>query len=957
MGIQNLLKHLQEIEKKKHVRAYAGMKVAVDGYCWLHKAVYTCKKDLAKGQGLDKLISFCLKRIQLMRSFNVTPVMVFDGGKLQMKKSIEEGRKKNREKCREKAEELLREGDEENAMKKYGESIDITPQMAHTLIKALQAMEVEYYVAPYEADAQLAYLWLKNHVQVVFTEDSDLLAFGCRKVFFKMDSDGNVKKPNFQNFTQDMLLTTCILSGCDYLDSIKGIGFMKAQKLVEQCANEVDIFHEVMGLLKDEGKVVIPDGYEEDYKKAFLTFKFQRVFCPTRQKLVMLHDITECEHGAEMTKLKDTNFLGKEIDNIKAQRIARGEIDPISFKEFIQNDDEDRIVQKVVKNKEKKTLFVSNTYSDSNGSNAYDQQQQMPPFLQNNPHPEYIELWKKHPKCFWQKYWEDKKNGCLKYVRKPYFNKKAKTANEQSVGQGKRGKKQDNHKQAKLKYNQKPQDSEDDDMGGFSPKASKQAKQQTLDEEDEQFLHDISINDKQKADAIEGFLNRTNYNGGLSKLNEQDRKTAKALREFRDEETKKGLKKREEKLKRFKQNAIKKKEKKEKKKKFMKDLEDLTLIAKGKIMASQLTQQTQQIPEAKESDESSQENDKESPFQLFNKKSKKSKKIKKDKKKKDKKKSNKNDKKIKTLKDIGGHEAENKIIESMEQINMLPASQGFQVIAPSCKNLTKFTNNNSQIPTASQSYIPQLQSQIIPASQVPLSPALQQQILMSQLSFQNIQNNNGMVPALNRDGPSEEFDKMFLEVMDPKEYKKKYCKNQGQMLPPTYLRKRQRSSRKKNQNEITISDDSVQTIPSPFFGGLDSMLFSQMSTNLPLQSQQIQNLRDNKKGEDKSYFEQFSGGKTISQLASGQNETIQRKSNSKKNINPESKQKLRKSKINEEELKLSKQSIFTSNNNLQDVGGNISSNVNSEEITSPINPLLRQLAIERQQRMLQKQKA
>ena len=63
--------------------------------------------------------------------------------------------------------------------------------MAHTLIKALQVLEVEYYVAPYEADAQLAYLWLKGYVQVVFTEDSDLLAFGCQKVFFKMDSDGN----------------------------------------------------------------------------------------------------------------------------------------------------------------------------------------------------------------------------------------------------------------------------------------------------------------------------------------------------------------------------------------------------------------------------------------------------------------------------------------------------------------------------------------------------------------------------------------------------------------------------------------------------------------------------------------------------------------------------------------------------------------------------------------------
>jgi len=37
-----------------------------------------------------------------------------------------------------------------------------------------------------------------------------------------------VKKPDFSLFTQDMLLTTCILSGCDYLESVKGIGFVKA---------------------------------------------------------------------------------------------------------------------------------------------------------------------------------------------------------------------------------------------------------------------------------------------------------------------------------------------------------------------------------------------------------------------------------------------------------------------------------------------------------------------------------------------------------------------------------------------------------------------------------------------------------------------------------------------------------------------------------------------------------
>ena len=37
-------------------------------------------------------------------------------------------------------------------------------------------------VAPYEADAQLAYLVKEGIAHLVITEDSDLLAFGCAKV-------------------------------------------------------------------------------------------------------------------------------------------------------------------------------------------------------------------------------------------------------------------------------------------------------------------------------------------------------------------------------------------------------------------------------------------------------------------------------------------------------------------------------------------------------------------------------------------------------------------------------------------------------------------------------------------------------------------------------------------------------------------------------------------------------
>lgn len=42
-------------------------------------------------------------------------------------------------------------------------------------------------MAPYEADAQLAYLARTGVVDVVITEDSDLVLFGCPKVKLQFD--------------------------------------------------------------------------------------------------------------------------------------------------------------------------------------------------------------------------------------------------------------------------------------------------------------------------------------------------------------------------------------------------------------------------------------------------------------------------------------------------------------------------------------------------------------------------------------------------------------------------------------------------------------------------------------------------------------------------------------------------------------------------------------------------
>jgi len=162
-----------------------------------------------------------------------------------MKQKVEEVRKQSRAESKRKAEILLQLGDKFSSEKKYIEAIEITNQMVYRFIQTLsETPGVTCIVAPYEADAQLAYLFLKEQVSVIFTEDSDLLAFGVTKVFYRFGMGGygfeinmeNVEKAHelFERIPFDPIkfLSLCIFSGCDYLDSIKGIGFKRGIKIM-----------------------------------------------------------------------------------------------------------------------------------------------------------------------------------------------------------------------------------------------------------------------------------------------------------------------------------------------------------------------------------------------------------------------------------------------------------------------------------------------------------------------------------------------------------------------------------------------------------------------------------------------------------------------------------------------------------------------------------------------------
>nr|XP_031360391.1 exonuclease 1 [Lonchura striata domestica] len=331
MGIQGLLQFIKEAAEPSHVKKYQGMTVAVDTYCWLHKGAYACAEKLARGEPTDFYVGFCMKFVHMLLSFGIKPILVFDGCTLPSKKEVEKARRERRQASLLKGKQLLQEGRLSEARECFGRSVNITHAMAHEVIKAARAQGVDCIVAPYEADAQLAYLNKTGMVQAIITEDSDLLAFGCKKVFLKIDKFGNgleIDQTRLGNckqlgnvFTEEKFRYMCILSGCDYLPSIHGIGLAKACKLLK-LANNPDIIK----VIKKMGQylkmnITVPEEYIQGFTRANNTFLYQLVFDPVNRKLVPLN-----AYGDDIDP-ETLTYAGRHVGDDTAFQIAVGNID------------------------------------------------------------------------------------------------------------------------------------------------------------------------------------------------------------------------------------------------------------------------------------------------------------------------------------------------------------------------------------------------------------------------------------------------------------------------------------------------------------------------------------------------------------------------------------------------------------------------------------------------------
>ncbi|KAF9947334.1 Rad2 nuclease [Mortierella alpina] len=336
MGIQGLLPLLKSIEKPVQLKDYAGQTLAVDGYVWLHKGAFACAQELCLGQATEKYVTYFMRKIEMFKFFGVKPYVVFDGGYLPSKAVTEQDRLGRREESKKQAMELLRCGKSKLALEQFRKCVDVTPEMAYAVIQALEAAQVAYVVAPYEADAQLAYLEKKGIVDGIVTEDSDLLVFGCKRVIFKLDQYGAgieilnenlslVQEVSFHEWSMTEIRHMCILAGCDYLPSIPGMGLKTSQRLIRRFKT---MDKAVKYLRMESTSMKIQSGYEEAFRRADLTFLYARVYDPITKSMVHLNPIPD--ELEELVQTEEYDFLGPVIEQSVLQGIASGRLHPMT---------------------------------------------------------------------------------------------------------------------------------------------------------------------------------------------------------------------------------------------------------------------------------------------------------------------------------------------------------------------------------------------------------------------------------------------------------------------------------------------------------------------------------------------------------------------------------------------------------------------------------------------------
>jgi len=277
MGVQLsrlVVKKVVELEK------LSGKRLAVDANNILHQFLALIRKPdgtpLTDPQGRvsSHLVGLAFRSTRLLYDYGVDLVFVFDGPPPRFKQKEIAKRREVKDRAIREWMEALSKGDLAKAFSKAVMTGVLTKEMVEDAKRLLRLLGLPIVEAPSEGEAQAAYMASKGDVWAVNSRDFDSLLFGSPRLVRYVTIQGTEFLPSkgvvrrlkpelielgqtlaHLGLTREQLVDVAILIGTDFNEGVRGVGPVKAVKLIKSYGR--------LEALPPTVRSQLPDDYEE----------------------------------------------------------------------------------------------------------------------------------------------------------------------------------------------------------------------------------------------------------------------------------------------------------------------------------------------------------------------------------------------------------------------------------------------------------------------------------------------------------------------------------------------------------------------------------------------------------------------------------------------------------------------------------------------------------------------
>lgn len=250
MGIKGLnaiiSEHVPTAIRKSDIKSFFGRKVAIDASMSLYQFLIAVRQQdggqltTETGETTSHLMGMFYRTLRMIDN-GIKPCYVFDGKPPTLKSHELDKRTSRREETEKKLAEAI---DQAEKMKQERRLVKVSKEHNDEAKHLLELMGIPFVNAPTEAEAQCAELAKAGKVYAAASEDMDTLCYRTPYLLRHLTFSEAKKEPIHEIDTEMMLkgldltieqfIDLGIMLGCDYCESIRGVGPVTALKLIKE---------------------------------------------------------------------------------------------------------------------------------------------------------------------------------------------------------------------------------------------------------------------------------------------------------------------------------------------------------------------------------------------------------------------------------------------------------------------------------------------------------------------------------------------------------------------------------------------------------------------------------------------------------------------------------------------------------------------------------------------------